>query len=211
MKISKTGLDLVKSFEGCRLTAYKCPAGAWTIGYGHTGKVDGKQIKSGMKITSSKATELLKGDMAKFESHVEGFRNKYNWNQNQFDAMVSFTFNVGSINQLTNNGKRTIKEISDKIPAYNKGGGKVLSGLTRRRKAEQDLFNTPVKKRKAIVKERVAFRTDTKTGKETFVRWLDPGIKVTVVKELTVGKTEWLQVKVSDKKGYVVRSKMEYC
>lgn len=209
MKISNTGLDLVKSFEGCRLTAYKCPAGVWTIGYGHTGKVDGKSINSGMKITSSKATELLKEDMAKFENHVEGFRNKYNWNQNQFDAMVSFAFNVGSINQLTNNGKRIIKEISDKIPAYNKGGGKVLSGLTRRRKAEQDLFNTPVKKRKAIVREKAAFRSGTKIGKETFVRWLNPGIKVTVFKELTVGRTQWLQVETGDSKGYVVRSKME--
>lgn len=209
MKISKTGLDLVKSFEGRRLTAYKCPAGVWTIGYGHTGKVDGKSINSGMKITSSKATELLKEDMAKFEKHVEGFRNKYDWNQNQFDAMVSFAFNVGSINQLTNNGKRTIKEISDKIPAYNKGGGKVLPGLTRRRRAEQDLFNTPVKKRKAIVRERAAFRSGTKTGKETFVRWLNPGIKVTVFKELTVGRTQWLQVGNGDSKGYVVRSKME--
>lgn len=211
MKISNTGLDLVKSFEGCRLTAYKCPAGVWTIGYGHTGKVDEKPIKSGMKITSSKATELLKEDMARFEKNVESFRNKYNWNQNQFDAMVSFAFNVGSINQLTNNGKRTKKEISDKIPAYNKGGGKVLPGLTRRRKAEQDLFNTPVKKRKAVVKERAAFRSGTKTGKETFIRWLNPDTKVTLLSEVTVGKTNWLQVKAGDNEGYVVRSKMDYC
>lgn len=137
MKTSGKGISLIKEFEGCHLKAYKCPAGVWTIGYGHTAGV-----KEGQVITLEKALSLLKDDLKKYEKHVKSFRKKYNWNQNQFDAMVSFAFNVGSINQLTANGTRTIQQISNKILAYNKAGGIELDGLTRRRKAEQKLFLT---------------------------------------------------------------------
>ena len=70
------------------------------------------------------------------------YDKKYKWNQNQFDALLSFTYNIGSIDQLTNNGKRTINEISNKIPEYNKVNGKPLQGLTRRRRFEKQLFDT---------------------------------------------------------------------
>ena len=139
MKISTTGLNLIKSFEGCRLTAYKCPAGVWTIGYGHTGGV-----RSGQKITQAKADAYLKADLAKFEKHVMSYNKKYNWNQNEFDALVSFAYNIGSITQLTANGTRTKKQISEKILAYDKAAGKTLAGLTRRRQAEKVLFDKPV-------------------------------------------------------------------
>ena len=139
MKISTTGLNLIKSFEGCRLTAYKCPAGVWTIGYGHTGNV-----KSGQKITQAKADAYLKSDLAKFERHVASYDKKYNWNQNEFDALVSFAYNIGSITQLTANGTRTKKQISERLTSYNKANGKVLAGLTRRRAAEKELFDKPV-------------------------------------------------------------------
>lgn len=139
MKISTTGLNLIKSFEGCRLTAYKCPAGVWTIGYGHTGNV-----KSGQKITQAKADAYLKSDLAKFEKHVASYDKKYKWTQNEFDALVSFAYNVGSITQLTANGTRTKKQISEKILAYDKAAGKTLAGLTRRRQAEKALFDKPV-------------------------------------------------------------------
>lgn len=138
MKISKRGIDLIKQFEGCRLTAYKDPAGVWTIGYGHT-----KSVKQGMKITQEQAEELLKKDLAVYEAKVEKY-SKYNWNQNQFDALVSFAYNIGSIDQLTSNGRRSIKTISDKILEYNKAGGKTLEGLVRRRKAEKELFDKAV-------------------------------------------------------------------
>lgn len=141
MKISTTGLNLIKSFEGCRLTAYKCPAGVWTIGYGHTGNV-----KSGQKITQAKADAYLKADLAKFEKHVMSYDKKYNWNQNEFDALVSFAYNIGSITQLTANGTRTKKQISEKILAYDKAAGKMLAGLTRRRQAEKALFDKTVTK-----------------------------------------------------------------
>lgn len=142
MKISTTGLNLIKSFEGCRLTAYKCPAGVWTIGYGHTGNV-----KSGQKITQAKAESYLKSDLAKFEKHVMSYDKKYNWNQNEFDALVSFAYNIGSITQLTANGTRTKKQISEKILAYDKAAGKTLAGLIRRRQAEKALFDKPVAKK----------------------------------------------------------------
>lgn len=142
MKISNKGLSIIEQFEGCQLKAYRCPAGVLTIGYGHTGS----DVKSGMIITKAEAEELLRKDVAKFEKVVSKYNDTYNWNQNQFDAMVSFAFNIGSIDQLTNKGKRSISEISAKIPAYNKAGGNVLTGLTRRRAAEKKLFDTPVEK-----------------------------------------------------------------
>jgi GH24 family phage-related lysozyme (muramidase) len=139
MKISQTGLKLIEEFEGCRLTAYQDVVGVWTIGYGHT-----KGVKRGQCITREQAEHYLIQDVSKAEQNVNSYHDKYNWNQNQFDAMVSFAFNIGSINQLTANGTRPIAVISEKILQYNKAGGKVVSGLTRRRKAERLLFDKPI-------------------------------------------------------------------
>lgn len=139
MKISEKGIALICKFEGCKLTAYKCPAGVWTIGYGHTGSMDGKPICKGMKITKDKALELLRDDLEKFEKKVDKY-SKYKWTQNEFDAMVSFAFNIGSIDKLTANGIRLKAVIADKILLYNKAGGVELKGLTRRRKLERELF-----------------------------------------------------------------------
>ena len=139
MRISENGLNLIKEFEGCRLEAYLDPAGVPTIGYGHT-----SGVKMGQVITQNTADEYLRDDCAAAEKNVNGFDAKYHWNQNQFDALVSFAFNLGSINQLTANGTRSIAEISAKIPEYCHAGGKKLSGLVRRRAAEKELFDTPV-------------------------------------------------------------------
>lgn len=138
MKTSNKGIELIKKFEGCRLTAYRCPAGVLTIGYGHTGS----DVKAGMTISQSRAVELLKSDLARFENNVAKYNSKYKWNQNQYDALVSFAYNIGSIDQLTANGTRSIKEISNAILKYNKAGGKELAGLTSRRKEEKKLFDT---------------------------------------------------------------------
>ena len=135
MKISDNGLRLIKSFEGCHLTAYICPAGKWTIGYGHT-----KDVFKGMTITQSQADEFLREDCEKAEVNVNSFDDNYSWTQNEFDALVSFAYNIGSINQLTANGTRSKETIAKKMLEYNKSGGKVLSGLVKRRKAEQELF-----------------------------------------------------------------------
>lgn len=147
MQIGQAGIDLIKQHEGCRLMAYKCPAGVWTIGYGHTGS----DVKEGLTITPVKAEQLLKADLAKFEKHVQNFDSKYHWNQNEFDALVSFAFNVGSINQLTANKTRAKAQIAQAMLLYNKAAGKVLPGLTKRRQAERKLFLTPVQEVKSKV------------------------------------------------------------
>ena len=141
MKTSKNGIELIKCFESFSSKACKCLASEkyYTIGFGHYG-VD---VKENQTITKEEAEELLQKDLEKFEQKVNKYNNVYNFNQNQFDALVSFCYNVGNIDQLTAKGTRTIKEISEKILAYNKSGGKVINGLTNRRKKEQELFNTP--------------------------------------------------------------------
>ena len=141
MKISKNGIELIKSFESFSPKACKCLATEkyYTIGYGHYG-VD---VKEKQTITKVQAEELLEKDLEKFEQKVNKYNNVYNYNQNQFDALVSFCYNVGNIDTLTAKGTRTIKEISEKILAYNKSGGKVINGLTNRRIKEHELFNTP--------------------------------------------------------------------
>lgn len=141
-KLGSAGLELIKSFEGCRLTAYK-PVSTekyWTIGWGHYGA----DVTEGMRITQARADALLLQDVA---SSVAAVNNPIycplteSLNQNQFDALVSFTFNCGAGCLKTLCQNRTISEIATKIPAYNKAGGKVLTGLVRRRTAEQALFN----------------------------------------------------------------------
>lgn len=139
MKTSKNGINLIRQFEGCRLTAYRCAAGKWTIGYGHTAGV-----VAGQSITQEQAESFLIDDLERFELNVMKFDSIYHWNQNEFDALVSFAFNLGSINELVKNGARTKEEIANKIPAYNKAGGKVLSGLVKRRAEEKKLFLKPV-------------------------------------------------------------------
>lgn len=135
MKITNDCLKMIKSFEGLRLIAYKCPSGVWTIGYGHTGGVH-----CNMKITEETATEFLKRDIIRFENHVNSYNKIYHFTQNEFDALVSFAFNVGNINGLTKNGKRTKTEIAEKMLLYDKSNGQPLPGLTKRRKVEHDLF-----------------------------------------------------------------------
>ena len=133
MKTSKNGLELIKSFEGCRLKAYKCASGVWTIGYGHT-----SGVKEGQVITQDIAEKYLVEDLAKFEKYVDA--TGLNLNQNQFDALVSFTYNCGNGNLKTLISNRTLIQIADMLLLYNKSNGKVLEGLSRRREAEQKLF-----------------------------------------------------------------------
>lgn len=135
MKTSVNGINLIKQFEGCKLKAYKCPAGVPTIGYGHT-----KGVKMGQVITQEQAEQYLRDDLEKYEKNVMKYYDAYRWNQNEFDALVSFAYNLGSIDQLTANGTRSKNVIADKMILYNKAAGKVLAGLTKRRKAERTLF-----------------------------------------------------------------------
>ena len=137
MKTSQRGINFIKQFEGVRLTAYKCPAGVYTIGYGHT-----RGVKRGMKITEEEASAYLTADLRNSEKAVERYDSVYHWNQNEFDALVSFTFNCGAANlrSLLRNGRRNRSQIAETLPLYRKAGGKVLKGLERRRAAEKALF-----------------------------------------------------------------------
>lgn len=138
MKTSEAGIKLLKQFEGLRLTAYKClPSEKYfTIGYGHYGP----DVKIGMRITAEQAEEMLKKDLARYEDNVMRYDRIYNWTQNEFDALVSFCYNIGSIDQLTNYGKRDKHTIATKMLLYVNSGGVKLQGLVNRRIKEQALF-----------------------------------------------------------------------
>ena len=193
MKISENGLDLIKKFEGCRLVAYKCPAGVLTIGYGHTGS----DVKEGMKITQKEADALLKKDVAKFEKAVMKYNNVYGFNQNQFDALVSFAFNIGSIDQLTAKGTRSIGEIGAAILLYNKAGGKKLEGLVKRREAEQALFlkgtkeNTSATEKYQVTASALNCR-DKASMSGKVVGAFANGAKLTLIKKVN---DDWFKVK----------------
>ena len=140
LRTNESGKNLIKSFESCRLTAYKDPTGTWTIGWGHTGTVDGKPIVSGMTITHAKADSLFDSDLIRFENIVNAYNSKYNFTSNEFSALVSFAYNVGSIKQLTANGTRSKKSIADAMLKYVYSKGVKLDGLVRRRYKERELF-----------------------------------------------------------------------
>jgi len=139
MKISIEGIALIKKFEGCRLESYKCAAGVPTIGYGST-----KLVEMGMTITQEGAEELLLKDIAEFEEFVLE-ASEMPLSQHQFDALVSWTFNLGPSNlnastmlKVLNKGE--YEDVPAQIKRWNKAGGKVLDGLIRRREAEALLF-----------------------------------------------------------------------
>lgn len=134
LKTSKQGIELIKSFEGCKLKAYRCAAGVLTIGYGHTAGVT-----EGMQITQQEAEDLLVKDLGIYETKVNAFDNTYHWNQNEFDALVSFCYNIGNITCLIGSG-RTKYQIAQQMLYYVNAGGKKLTGLVRRRNAEYSLF-----------------------------------------------------------------------
>jgi len=135
MKASDILLAKIREFEGCRLKAYKCPAGIWTIGVGHI-----KGVKEGMVITEKRATELLKEDLATFESYV----NKLGVckTQGQYDALVDFSFNLGCASLGSSTLLKYIKagkptaDIQAQFRRWNKAGGRILQGLVKRREWE---------------------------------------------------------------------------
>lgn len=139
MKTSEAGLTLIKSFEGLHLICYADLKGVPTIGYGHTKNLTKGHIGK-LTITEIEATALLRDDVAKAEAAVNKYDKIYHWTQDEFDALVSFAFNIGNIDQLTDKGNRSRDVISKKILEYNKCNKVEVPGLTRRRKAEQSMF-----------------------------------------------------------------------
>lgn len=139
MRTSKKGIDLIKKYEGCRLKAYKCPAGVWTIGYGHT-----SGVKKGQVISQAQAEGFLKQDLEKFERGIMEYV-KVQINQNQFDALVSFTFNVGlgAFNKSTLLRLLNVNKITAAAAEFDRwvyAAGVKLDGLIERRNEEKKLF-----------------------------------------------------------------------
>ncbi len=139
MKISQEGIELIKKFEGCRTESYRCSANVPTIGYGHTAGV-----KDGDSCSKDEAESILADDLVEFEDYVNNLV-AVDLNENQFSALVAWTFNLGPKNlkestllKMLNDSQYT--EIPAQIKRWNKAGGKVLDGLIRRREAESLLF-----------------------------------------------------------------------
>lgn len=142
--ISKTGIDLISSFEGIRLNAYDDGVGVWTIGIGATVYPNGVKVKKGDKCTLEQAKEYFAHDLKRFEKTVNDLVI-VSLTQNQFDALVSLTYNIGStaFKNSTLLKKLNAKDFTgaaDQFLVWNKGGGKVMKGLVRRREAERALF-----------------------------------------------------------------------
>ncbi|MGF6435019.1 lysozyme [Kosakonia sp. 1610] len=150
MRISDKGISLIKQFEGLRLTAYQDSVGVWTIGYGWTQPVDGKPIRPGMTIKEETAERLLRTGLVGYESDVSKLV-KVKLTQGQFDALVSFAYNLGTSALSTSTLLQKLNAgdyagAADEFPRWNKAGGKVLPGLMRRREAERALFLSDSKK-----------------------------------------------------------------
>ncbi|MET3828658.1 GH24 family phage-related lysozyme (muramidase) [Paenibacillus sp. DS2363] len=175
-KISQAGIALIKSFEGCKLTAYK-PVQTekyWTIGWGHYGS----DVKQGQVITQAQADAILVEDLAKYEAYVN---NKAyvplldQLTKNQFDALVSFCYNCGAGNLKTLCNGRTVAQIGQNITKYDKSSGIVLAGLVRRRQAELNLFNSPdkiVKEDKPVTLEVMKQLEELKATVESQAKWI---------------------------------------
>lgn len=143
MKVNEKGKDLIKSLEGCKLKAYQCSAGKWTIGYGFT-----RGVKEGDTITQEEADKRFEDEVQNFANEVS-LRLRVPVNENQFSAMVSLVYNIGvgafehsTLLRFVN--RMFFEEAANEFPKWNKSGGKPLAGLTRRREAERALFLEPV-------------------------------------------------------------------
>ncbi|HFY9976724.1 TPA: lysozyme [Serratia marcescens] len=144
MNISKSGIELIKRFEGLRLKAYLDSAGVWTIGYGWTQPVDGKKVGPGIQIDQATADRLLKCGVVQFEQGVNQLV-KVRITQGQFDALVSFAYNLGlrslstsTLLQKLNDGDK--EGAADQFGRWVNAGGKHLDGLVARRAAEREMF-----------------------------------------------------------------------
>lgn len=150
MKTNNAGIALIKEFEGLRLKAYPDPAHGWsvpTIGYGHTSAAGAPVVTEGMRITEAEADAILRRDLGQYEDAVRRAVN-VPLNENQFSALVSFTFNLGPGNLRKSTLLRKLNAgdydgAAVEFARWNKAGGKVMAGLTRRRAAERDLFLRP--------------------------------------------------------------------
>jgi len=162
MNINKATIDLVKEFEGCKLTAYRDAVGVWTIGYGTTARAGlGIIPTGGMTITQAEADQLLADGLNKFADQIRPMIEA-DLNDNQFGACVSLAYNIGAHAFSTSSALKHINaggdyaKAADSLLLWNKAGGKTLKGLVRRREAERKLFLTPVFEQVPIFDERIS-------------------------------------------------------
>jgi len=139
LKTSQEGISLIKSFEGCELSAYRCSADVPTIGYGHTAGVS-----DGDTCTQEEAETMLAEDLEEFEDYVKNYVES-ELQQNEFDALVAWTYNLGPANlkestMLKELNSGNFEEVPRQMKRWNRAGGEVLDGLIRRREAESRLF-----------------------------------------------------------------------
>jgi lysozyme len=146
MQMTEEGLALIRRFEGFRAEAYRCPAGVWTIGYGHTSQAGAPKVRPGMVVSEAEAREILAVDAAMF---AEGVRTALTRevSPQQFSALVSFAYNVGigafrrsSVLKAVNEGR--FEAVPERLKLWVKADGRRLEGLARRRQAEAELFAT---------------------------------------------------------------------
>jgi lysozyme len=147
MKISQAGIDLIRRFEGCKLKPYLCPAGYWTVGYGHV-IGNGKTKPEKQLYTQEEVNELLRTDLVRFEQGVLRYCPVH-LTQFEFDSLVSFSFNLGlGVLQRSTLRRKILRQdkqaAARNILKYNKAGGRVLKGLTRRREAEYRMFTKEI-------------------------------------------------------------------
>ena len=218
-RVTNKCIKLVKKFEGLYKKAYRDEVGVWTIGYGITNadkSITGATIKAGLVISEKTADNWLERSLnSKYLQKVMKYDKKYNWNQNEIDALISFAYNIGSIDGLTANGTRSRATIAAKILEYNKAGGKVYRGLTRRRKAERKLFLTATKAKKKAVKK-VYAKVNTKhdpltirksaSSTATVLGRVPKKSKVEVLKK---GST-WTKIKYKNTTGYIAKKYLKF-
>ena len=139
MNTSQEGLDLIKKFEGCELTAYQDSVDVWTIGFGHT-----KGVEEGDEITQDEAEEMLASELDEYEGYINDMV-ECDLEQCQFDALVAWVYNLGPTNLKSSTLRKRLnsndlEDVPNQIKRWDKAGGKVLAGLVRRREAESLLF-----------------------------------------------------------------------
>ena len=151
MTASDRAKSLVKKFEGLVTKAYLCPAGVITIGYGHTATLDGRKLTINDSVTQAQADALLDSDLSNFSASLLHAldASEIVVNQNQFDALVSFAFNVGVHALVTSTLWKKMEQgdmegAAKQFDRWVYAGGTKLQGLITRRKAERDLFETPI-------------------------------------------------------------------
>lgn len=196
MVLSENGFNFIKSHEGCRLQAYRDVGGTLTIGWGHT-----SGVTEGMTITQEQADAMFKADLQVYVGRVNIYADVYNFNQNQFDALVSFCYNIGNIKGLTNNGTLNRDLIPERMKAYCTCKGSVIPSLVNRRNDEVALWYTPVKgasqkSNEEIAQEVIAGKWGN--GEDRRVRLASAGYDYGVIQHL-VNTSKDLPTRISDK------------